>query len=101
MFGMIGKFKAQPGRRDELVKLMLGGIDAMPGCLSYVVALDPADADAVWVTEVWDNADSHKASLSIPAVRATIEKAMPLIVGFETSVKTEPVGGAGLAVSQA
>ena len=26
----------------------------MPGCLSYVVARDPTDADAIWITEVWD-----------------------------------------------
>jgi quinol monooxygenase YgiN len=26
----------------------------MPGCLSCIVARDPSDADAVWVTEVWD-----------------------------------------------
>jgi quinol monooxygenase YgiN len=96
MYGLIGKMKAQPGRRDELVSLMLGGTGGMPGCLSYVVALDPADADAIWVTEVWDNAESHKASLSIPAVKTTIEKAMPLIASFETSIKTEPVGGVGL-----
>lgn len=96
MFGMISKFKAQPGQRDALVKLMLGAIDGMPGCLSYVVALDPADADAIWITEVWDSAENHKASLSIPAVKAVIEKAMPLIASFETSVTTEPVGGVGL-----
>lgn len=96
MHGLINKMKAHPGRRDELVKLMLSGIDGMPGCLSYVVAVDPTDEDAIWVTEVWDNAESHKASLSIPAVKAVIAQAMPLIAGFETSITTEPVGGAGL-----
>ncbi len=96
MHGLINKMKAHPGKRDELVKLMLSGIDGMPGCLSYVVAIDPADADAIWVTEVWDNAENHKASLSIPAVKAVIAQAMPLIAGFETSITTEPVGGAGL-----
>jgi len=23
----------------------------MPGCLSYIVANDPADANAIWITE--------------------------------------------------
>lgn len=96
MYGLINKMKAQAGKRDELLKLMLGGVDGMPGCLSYVVAVDPADADAIWITEVWDNAENHKASLSIPAVKAVIAQAMPLIAGFETSITTEPVGGVGL-----
>ncbi|MCX8572133.1 putative quinol monooxygenase [Aminobacter sp. MET-1] len=97
MFGLIGKMRAQPGKRDELLDILLASIDAMPGCLSYVIARDPSDADAIWVTEVWDSKDSHKASLQLPAVQAAIKQAMPLIAGFDTSIETEPVGGFGLA----
>jgi hypothetical protein len=42
----------------------------MPGCLSYIVAKDAADADALWITEVWTDKDSHAASLKLPAVQA-------------------------------
>lgn len=97
MFGLIGKMRAQPGKRDELLDILLGSTDAMPGCLSYVIARDPSDADAIWVSEVWDSKDSHKASLQLPAVQAAIKQAMPLIAGFDTSIETEPVGGFGLA----
>lgn len=97
MFGLMGKMRAQPGKRDELLDILLGSTDAMPGCLSYVIARDPADADAIWVTEVWDSRDSHKASLQLPAVQAAIKQAMPLIAGFDTRTETEPVGGFGLA----
>ena len=96
MFGMIGKMKAQPGQRDALLAILLQGTEDMPGCLSYVIARDPADADAIWVTEVWTDAESHKASLSLPAVQTAIAKARPLIAGFESHVTTEPVGGVGL-----
>ena len=68
----------------------------MPGCLSYVVARDPADADAIWITEVWDSRDSHRASLQLPQVRAAIARARPLIAGFESGVETVPVGGVGI-----
>ena len=97
MYGLIGKFSAVAGQRDALVALMLDGIADMPGCLSYVVATDPKDADAIWITEVWTDEASHKASLSIPAVQETIKKAMPLIASFGDGTQTVPVGGYGLA----
>jgi quinol monooxygenase YgiN len=96
MFGLIGKMVATPGNRDALAEAILGGTSAMPGCLSYVVAKDPRDANALWITEVWDSAESHKASLSLPQVRETIARARPLISAFGDSVQTEPVGGVGL-----
>ena len=68
MYGLIGKMIAAPGKRDELIAIMLEGVSAMPGCLSYVVARDPANVDWLWITEVWDSQASHKASLSLPAV---------------------------------
>lgn len=99
MFGLIGKMRAQPGKRDELLAILLVSTGAMPGCLSYVISRDPADAEAIWVTEVWDNRESHKASLQLPEVRAAIKQAMPIIAGFDSSTETEPVGGVGLATN--
>ena len=96
MFGLIGKMTAVPGKREELLWILLGGIGEMPGCLSYVVARDPGDPDALWITEVWDSADSHRASLSLPAVREAITRAKPLIARFAEQIQTEPVGGHGL-----
>ena len=96
MYGVIGKMTAVPGQRDTVASLLLESTQAMPGCLSYVIATDPADADALWITEVWDNAASHKASLSLPAVQAVIAKARPLIAGFSNRVETAPIGGYGL-----
>lgn len=97
MHGLIGKMIAAPGKRDELIAILLESTAGMPGCLSYVVARDPKDANAIWITEVWDNKDSHAASLTQPAVKAAIAKAKPIIAGFGDYVTTEPVGGVGLA----
>jgi len=96
MFGMIGKMTATAGQRDALIAILLEGTTAMPGCLSYIVAKDSKDADAIWITEVWDSKDSHAASLSLPAVKAAIAKGRPMIAGFGDGATTEPVGGAGL-----
>jgi reactive intermediate/imine deaminase len=97
MYGLIGKMVAIPGSRDALAAIMLDDAGTMPGCLSYVVAKDPRDANALWITEVWDSAASHKASLSLPRVREAIAKGRPLIASFGDNVESEPIGGLGLA----
>ncbi|MCC6328258.1 MAG: antibiotic biosynthesis monooxygenase [Acidobacteria bacterium] len=97
MYGLIGKAIAVEGKRDEFIKILLEGVSEMPGCLSYVVAKDPKDKNAVWITEVWDSAESHKASLQLPSVKAAIAKGRPLIASFAEHFTTEPVGGHGLA----
>ena len=96
MYGLIGKFRAKPGQRDALVSAMLDDDTPIPGCISFVVAHDPSDADVVWITEVWDSQASHKASLQMPSVKASIERAIPLIAKFDEQVETVPVGGIGL-----
>jgi quinol monooxygenase YgiN len=95
MYGLIGKIAAVSGGRDELAGI-LSGMGAMPGCLSYIVATDPADEDGLWVTEVWESAEAHAASLQLPAVQAAISRGRPLIAGLESRVETSPVGGIGL-----
>lgn len=96
MYGLIGKMTAAAGQRDRLIEILLEGINDMPGCLSYIVAVDPSDPNAIWITEAWDNEQSHKASLQLPSVRTAIERAKPLIAGFGPGFTTEPVGGHGL-----
>lgn len=96
MYGLIGKMTAVPGQRNALASMLVDATQSMPGCLSYVIATDPADANALWITEVWDNAASHKASLALPAVQALITKAKPLIAGISSRVETVPIGGYGL-----
>ena len=98
MFGLIGKMTAVPGQRDALIALLLEGTQAMPGCLSYIVARDSKDENAIWITEVWDSKENHGASLTLPEVRAVITKAKPLIAGFGEGATTIPVGGVGLAI---
>lgn len=96
MYGLIGKMTATPGQRDALAAILLRGTTAMPGCLSYVVAADPSEPDALWITEVWDSAASHQASLALPSVKAAITEGRPLIAGFSNRTETVPLGGMGL-----
>src|SRR3569833_2133885 len=97
MYGLIGKIRCVAGQREALAAILLQGTLAMPGCRSYVVAADSNDPDALWVTEVWDSPESHRASLQLPAVQQAIAKGRPLIAGFGERFETLPLGGFGLA----
>lgn len=99
MYGLIGRIDAVKGSREELAGVLLEGIQEMPGCLSYVVAEDAEDPDALWVTEVWDSEASHEEALSLPAVQEAMRKGRPLIEGFGQRHVTAPVGGRGLGRS--
>jgi quinol monooxygenase YgiN len=96
MYGLIARIKATPGKRGDLAAILVPGEGGMPGCLSYVVAEDPADADALWVTEVWADQAAHRASLQLPSVQAAIAKGRPLIAGFDSRAETKVLGGIGL-----
>lgn len=99
MYGRLAHLTAAPGKRDAVITILLEGSRAMPGCLSYIVAQDAADPDAIWITEVWDSRASHTASLSLPAVKEAISRARPLIAGFDKPIETVPMGGHGLQVA--
>lgn len=96
MFGLISKLTAVTGERERLASILSAATHDMPGCLSYVIALDTTDADSLWITEVWEDRASHAASLTLPSIQAAIAKAKPFIAGFSNRVETTPVAGQGL-----
>jgi quinol monooxygenase YgiN len=97
MYGLINKFRAAPGKRQELAALMTPKPgETLPGCLSFIVAEDPADPDVLWITEVWADQDAHEASLELPDVKESIRVGVPLIAGVELHAETQVLGGLGL-----
>lgn len=97
VYGLIGKIRTKPGQRDALAAILLSATRAMPGCLSYIVANDATDPDALWITEVWDSATSHRASLALPEIKQAMQVGRPLIAGFGERFETRPLGGVGLS----
>jgi quinol monooxygenase YgiN len=96
--GMVGKLVAHPGRRGELLELLMAAIRELKGadgCELYVVGPERDDLYTIWVVEAWRDEAAHRASLDMPGVRAIIERGMPLIAELD-GVKLEPVGGVGL-----
>lgn len=97
MFGLITKIRATAGAGPRLASILLGASTGMPGCRSYVVAADATDPDALWVTEVWDSAQMHEASLRLARVKEAMTAGRPLIAGFGERFQTTPLGGTGIA----
>jgi quinol monooxygenase YgiN len=95
IYGLIGQLTAAPGKRAELVAILLEASQAMEGNLLYLVAEDLADPDLIWITEVWRTRTDHANSLKPAAVQAAIARARPLIAGFGLRAETRPVGYAG------
>ena len=97
-YGSVGKLLARPGQRAALAGLVLAGAADMPGCLHYFVAEDVADANALWVFEVWTSKAAHDASLALPAVKAAIVSARPLIAGFDAGAELNVIGSVATAI---
>ena len=99
MFGLYGKMKAQAGQRDALIAYLMqaaNGLREIDGCYVYIVNSDPADPDAIWVTEVWRSKADHQASLSLEATMTLIAQARPLIAEMSQRIEVVPLGGKGL-----
>lgn len=90
---MIGRMQATPGNRDELADALVHGVDDMPGCLTYLVAVDPDDADGVWIAEAWVSHEAHTAWLESDATRALVDSIRPLMVGYSERHELQPIGG--------
>jgi quinol monooxygenase YgiN len=98
-YGYIGSMRARNGCRDDVINILLSGADGLgaAGCQLYAVCTAAADADIVWVTEIWESAERHEASLRLPGTRAAIAKAMPMLTGEFTRLELTVVGGFGVS----
>lgn len=99
MYGLMGKFTAQPGQREALLGTLLkaaSGLETVDGCLLYIVSRAADDPDGIWVTEVWRTQADHQGSLALPSTQALISAARPLIAMISSRVEFEPAGGKGL-----
>lgn len=91
-YGLLGKMRAQPGKRDELIGHLQDSSRNVPGKLVYLISLEQDDPDAFWITEVWSGKAAYEACLTHPQVVKGMEDARTLIAGVEQRVETIPVG---------
>ena len=97
-YGYIGSMKTKPGHRNDVVAILLSGVDGLrqAGCELYVVSVSDADDVTIWVSEVWQSKERHDASLQLPETRVAIGNAMPMLTGEFTSQELTVVGGLGV-----
>jgi quinol monooxygenase YgiN len=98
-YGYVGTMRTKAGHRDDVLKILLSGVDGLraAGCELYVVSVPDTDPDIIWVTEVWQSKEHHDASLQLPETKEAIGRAMPMLTGEFTSQELTVVGGLGVS----
>lgn len=97
-YGFRATIKAQPGRGEELVSLLLtattgSGPATNENCLLYLISRDAIDGDVVHITEGWTSKEAHAENFARPDSKVFTAKLTPL-VGAEPRYAGEvPVGG--------
>lgn len=82
-FANVGTLGAEPGKRDELIAILTrpSAVLADNGCLAYEVGSHDDEPGTVFVIELWESAEAHRASLALPEMQARIAEARPLLSG--------------------
>ncbi len=93
-FGAILQLRAQPGRRDDLVRILrnyANTLDGEPGTTMFAVATDPGDEDAVWLWEQFADADAVSAHFQHDFFRALQLELEDLLVDAPAARPLTPV----------
>ena len=97
--GVIAKIPCQPGKRADVaagLQPMLDHTESESGTLRYVLLEDSADADTLWMYEVYEDQaslESHQASDAMKALGAAIG---PHLAGRPELHFCSVVGGKGV-----
>jgi quinol monooxygenase YgiN len=95
-YALINKMTTQPGKRDEVIEIMLksgAAFNDNPSCVLYVVSKDKKDDNVLWVQDLWTNGDDHKTAMNDAEMQAYVKQAMPLLDGMPQQKEVEIVGG--------
>jgi len=97
-YGLLNKLTAKPGKRDEVVGILLesGKLLDDPACLMYMVTEAADDPNAIYVVDLWTSKQRHEKALKTPELRPFVEKAMPLLEGMPEQTEIKPAGGIGI-----
>ncbi|WP_460737689.1 putative quinol monooxygenase [Microbacterium neimengense] len=97
-YGFSATLTALPGRGDDLVALVLSGLDegnpaATEYCLVYLVSRSATDPDVVHLIEGWTTEEDHHRLFAGQAAQALVAKFAELLAGDSVYGDLIPVGG--------
>jgi len=97
-YGFSATMTALPGRGDELVALVLSGLNegnpaSSEHCLVYLVSRSAATPDVVHLIEGWTSEDDHHRLFATDAAHALVAKFAELLDGESVYGDLVPVGG--------
>lgn len=97
---VIAKITAVEGKRDELVTAMgpmMSHVEANePDTLKYILSLDSADADVIWMYEEYANEEALAAHGGSETMKELGMALRPLAAGRPELTIATPVTGKGL-----
>jgi quinol monooxygenase YgiN len=82
MFSVYGRMTALPGRRDELITLLVDGFRAGgddSGLLTYSINTAFDDPDTIWLTQLWIDKEAHDTTTRSEPVAAVTRRVPPLL----------------------
>lgn len=95
-FGLVVRFVAKEGHRDDFIRVIAANFRNMPGCRSYTLAKDTTDDTSVWVWEVWKSKELHDAAVNSPRIKAATVEAKQFLDRRASRVVVVPVESQGL-----
>lgn len=97
-YGFNAVLTARPGMGDQLVDLLLTGLDeGSPGsgehCVVYLVSRSASDPAVVHVTEGWTSEEDHHRAFAGEAAQAIVARTAGLLAEEPSYTDYVPVGG--------
>jgi quinol monooxygenase YgiN len=81
-FSVYGRMTALPGRREELIAVLLDGFRASGddgGLLTYSINAAIDDPDMIWLTQLWIDKEAHDSTTRSEPVAAVTRRVPPLL----------------------
>jgi quinol monooxygenase YgiN len=99
---VINRLAAKPGRRDDVVGILLESGRAFDGnddCLLYLVTEAADDPDVIYVVDLWTDEASHAEALQAAAIQDRVGEAMEMLEGKPEQIEVRVRGGKGVSES--
>lgn len=98
-YALINKITVKPGKRDEVIAILLESgkpFNDNPSCILYLVYKDKKDSNVIWVEDVWTNQADHTVAMNTPDMLTFIARCMSLLEGMPEQIEIDLAGGKGL-----